>query len=456
MSSLRTALFVLLFSLVSAPVMAQALPIGTVTLVVGDVNVARSGAEPRPLVVESALFEGDRLVASSGSLLHVRFSDGALLSVGAGSELVLETYRYDPSQPERSTIKIDLIKGLVRSISGEGAKFAKDKYRLNTPVAAIGVRGTDYVVLANSQRTKALVNSGGIVVSPYSDTCLVSGLGPCGRDFVELYADDNRAVVVSLADKAPRLTPVDEALRAEVQGFTQQPEKKADEVEEGRVEKKDDVSEVDEKLIDAGEELVRQKAADTADTAVEEVIESESLLRGESGVIDGRPLQDRKMVWGRWVGKAADDEVIVLGAQSAASGRGSVLGDPTYALFRENQTVDYAQLPSEITFRLGALGATRTQQDKKEPLEAYESALHLDLVNRYFSTSLGLVAEDQSRFQVDAEGFVRNNGVFVSRDAETWVAGALDGSGDEAGYFFKQSVEPGVTIEGLSLWNRSE
>ena len=34
----------------------------------------------------------------------------------------------------------------MRSITGQWGEAARDRFRLNTPIAAIGVRGTDFIV----------------------------------------------------------------------------------------------------------------------------------------------------------------------------------------------------------------------------------------------------------------------------------------------------------------------
>ena len=65
------------------------------------------------------------------------------------STLLIEQYDYDPSMPEGSAVKLNLEEGVARAISGDAAKGAKEISRL-TPVAAIGVRGTDFAVGASA------------------------------------------------------------------------------------------------------------------------------------------------------------------------------------------------------------------------------------------------------------------------------------------------------------------
>ena len=113
--------------------------------------------------------EGDKIVTQSNGHVHVRFVDDALVSVRPNSQLLIDRYDYNARFPERSAVKFELQEGVARAISGEAAKAARDRFRLNTPIAAIGVRGTDFVISADRGTTRALVNEGSIVMAPLSD-----------------------------------------------------------------------------------------------------------------------------------------------------------------------------------------------------------------------------------------------------------------------------------------------
>ena len=53
-----------------------------------------------------------------------------------------------PQQPASSEVRLQVDHGITRSISGRATEVDKNRFRLNTPVAAIGVRGTDFIVQA--------------------------------------------------------------------------------------------------------------------------------------------------------------------------------------------------------------------------------------------------------------------------------------------------------------------
>ena len=93
-------------------------------------------------------------------------------------------------RPEESVVKFSLLQGTARAISGKAAEAAKDKFRLNTPIAAIGVRGTDFVVSVSQTSVRAMVNQGAIVLAPYSAQCSALGAGPCDSNAVELDSNE--------------------------------------------------------------------------------------------------------------------------------------------------------------------------------------------------------------------------------------------------------------------------
>ena len=69
-------------------------------------------------------------------------------------------------------------------ITGKGGQANKEAFRLNTPVAAIGVRGTDFVVQTDSSITRVSVQQGGVAVSPLVGDCGTQTFGPCQGDLV--------------------------------------------------------------------------------------------------------------------------------------------------------------------------------------------------------------------------------------------------------------------------------
>ena len=139
--------------------------VGQVSLLIGQVKVMRKDGAVEPLRRGMAVHVGDRVETSANGHVHLRFVDNAALSVRPDSVLEIQAYQFDASRPELSEVRLQVDQGMARSISGRATEVDKNRFRLNTPVAAIGVRGTDFIVQASDATLRASVAEGAIAVS---------------------------------------------------------------------------------------------------------------------------------------------------------------------------------------------------------------------------------------------------------------------------------------------------
>ncbi len=187
----------------------QGQDIGNVSFLIGKATLLRQGVS-MAVTQSSTLQVGDDLVTQDNGHIHVRFVDGAMVSLRPSSLLKIKAYRFDPQNPSNSEVRFELEQGVVRAISGQAAESAKDKFRLNTPLAAIGVKGTDFVVEATKSRVNAIVNQGAIVLAPFDAQCKASSTGPCATAFAkELTAAlKGMALTYSMSMPSPQLLPM--------------------------------------------------------------------------------------------------------------------------------------------------------------------------------------------------------------------------------------------------------
>jgi hypothetical protein len=113
---------------------------GTVLGIKGDV-VAKSGDASRTLLKDDPIYVGDTLVTGDNSYIVITFIDGAKASVRPNSEL--EIARYSQSESDNGAL-INLVKGGLRAVTGAIAHKDPESYKVKTPVATLGVRGTEY------------------------------------------------------------------------------------------------------------------------------------------------------------------------------------------------------------------------------------------------------------------------------------------------------------------------
>ncbi len=130
----------------------------------GDVTVQRSGSSPRTAVGGDVLSTGDVLVTGAQSSATLRFADGTRLLLRPGSRLhVARHARHQGSGSVDSRIGLDQGGVEVRVPTGQPAK---PRFDVRTPVANLGVRGTEFRARTEGDRTLTEVLSGTVAVGP--------------------------------------------------------------------------------------------------------------------------------------------------------------------------------------------------------------------------------------------------------------------------------------------------
>ena len=102
-------------------------------------GVLRDGAR---IVQGQEAVIGSTITTAADGQATLRFEDGQRLAVGPNTALVLERYSYVPARPAESASWLNLIRGGLRYVSGALAKANPNAFRLSTPTATIGIRGS--------------------------------------------------------------------------------------------------------------------------------------------------------------------------------------------------------------------------------------------------------------------------------------------------------------------------
>lgn len=189
--------------------------VGEATFVIGAASILQEDGSSRALDRGAAVRVGDRIETKAGGHVHLRFVDGGRLSVRPASRLHIESYSHSAQQPQLGAIKFRLDEGVVRSITGSWGEAARERFRLNTPVAAIGVKGTDFVVRSDMERTAASVYTGAITLTPLANNGCGASVGPCISGHEKLLSDDMKGQILeySRRDATPLLVATDTVTR---------------------------------------------------------------------------------------------------------------------------------------------------------------------------------------------------------------------------------------------------
>jgi hypothetical protein len=162
-----------------APASAQT-PAGSVTMLTGRATASDADGRIRALIKGGVVYAGEIVNAGAASYVNLHFSDGGYVLLRPNSRFQIADFRNLPPAPAAtapapaatpaapaaaaaapatipslaSTVPgpgsrafFRLLKGGFRAVSGLIGRVNHDDYEVATPVATIGIRGTDYIAV---------------------------------------------------------------------------------------------------------------------------------------------------------------------------------------------------------------------------------------------------------------------------------------------------------------------
>lgn len=429
--------------LVTAPGLSS--EVGYVSFVLGKAYI-RGDDERQKILKGSKVRVGDLIYTENNGHVHIRFVDEALVSVRPRSTLKIERYEFNRKNPEKSAVKFNLSEGVARSISGEAAKSARKRFRLNTPVAAIGVRGTDFVVSANSVSTRALVNEGSIVMAPFSSLCTSEALGPCSQNAVELAGDAFQVLEINGSSFLPSVES--EQSPGPMSSLQDRFRLAGQNLGSGTAESNErDAASAYIEVAASGK--VREVSLGSSERSSSSEALKDFTPELPLSVVDSAESQ---LVWGRFgAGKGAGERLSVP-RSLAAEDRNITIAASDYLLYRTE--LSGARIDSDlgvIGFKLDSAQAFYDSGGGGVAMTVTSGSLEVDLINNSFVTGLGLEHALTGKISFTGGGRVADGGYLIGLEEAKSVLGAVATDGLEAGYFFEQQLQNGF-LSGLTLW----
>lgn len=150
--------------------------IAKVIWVKGDFKDMAADSKTRTLAKGDGIFLHDTLITGANTEAQIVFTDDTLMTFRPESNFYVSNYTYNPNAPKggsAGTYVMNLVEGGFRTITGLIAKANPSDYKVNTPVATIGVRGTDYAVyLKDGQLFMGYYKGSPCVTSKNQTLCL--------------------------------------------------------------------------------------------------------------------------------------------------------------------------------------------------------------------------------------------------------------------------------------------
>jgi hypothetical protein len=155
----------LLAALAVASTAAAAEPAGRILSIEGAPQVERDGAAPVELRRSDPVFVGDIIRTGEGRA-KIMFEDNSLMTLDRNTDLRITEFLFRKKSQQRESM-FDLLQGRAKALVSQFFSSRED-FRVRTPTAVAGVRGTHFLVEAlggEEGESKVTVFSGAVGVS---------------------------------------------------------------------------------------------------------------------------------------------------------------------------------------------------------------------------------------------------------------------------------------------------
>jgi len=179
------------------PIALKPSQVGEVVIARGQTIAVDQDKVSRELGVGDGVFVGDKIITGEDGFLRLHMIDNAKLDLRCYSIMVIE--KYNLRTTSRSSI-LSLLQGSLRKVSGEIGKWTGDTYELRTPVASVGVRGTEYALrVFQSKGCDGSIDTGddGLYVK------VIDGLVDVYNKAATTEVAEDGMIYIPLPDKAP-------------------------------------------------------------------------------------------------------------------------------------------------------------------------------------------------------------------------------------------------------------
>ena len=199
----RPLLYVLLWAATLCFSQAAWAIAGTIQVLIGTARITQNTGQDRPALRGDNLYEGDTVATPANSNVQIRMIDDSIIWVRPDSRFKIERYQSDQHGARKNEATLRLLSGTMRQLTGAIGKASPTDYKLSTPNATIGIRGTEFDASYLSPQAAAQANTPpGTYNRVYVGTTVLEG--PAGQ--VTLNKDEAGFMGLGAGDK-PQVLP---------------------------------------------------------------------------------------------------------------------------------------------------------------------------------------------------------------------------------------------------------
>lgn len=148
--------------------------VGYVYEATGEISIS-TGSNNSIRATKNTEIQPDSIINTGAqSRAVLKFDDGQMATLQSNSTFQVNEYIYEPGQPEKNNIVFSKLKGGMRFITGVIGQSNHNAFKLTTPNATIGIRGTEFMLAMLDGALYGQVSSGSISVTNASGTATFS------------------------------------------------------------------------------------------------------------------------------------------------------------------------------------------------------------------------------------------------------------------------------------------
>ena len=151
-----------------------AAPAGQITQSSGYVAVSSPTSVPKVVGSGEGVESGQTITLGDNAHAVVKFADGQIIALQSKSIFKINSYRYDQAAPEKGESFFSLLQGGLRAVTGLIGANNKAAFKLATPTATIGIRGTEFLFVVTPNGTYFQVISGSITITNSAGTVVIN------------------------------------------------------------------------------------------------------------------------------------------------------------------------------------------------------------------------------------------------------------------------------------------
>ncbi len=175
-------------------------PVGTFMVVKGQVTVQHADGKTEKARIGLKVFPKDIIQTMKDARGKIVMMDKNVINISPDSKMEIQDYTFKPDEDKKSVL-LNLMYGKVRPQVNQKYDEKKNTFRVKTSAAVAGVRGTDFIVSFQNNRSQITTFHGLVSVGS------AIGLGGQIANPVGVSAGQATTVNMNAAPQAPVLVP---------------------------------------------------------------------------------------------------------------------------------------------------------------------------------------------------------------------------------------------------------